>query len=99
MHNYAALFEENIVLQSTRHYIPHQTSKKNCVCSITELNNIVEHESGVTMLKNIVDNIEQLGQNNILINIATSCSTTSWVRKSWTTDRFHSVWLLSLLRS
>ena len=32
---------------------------------LTILNNVVEPESGVTMLKNIVENCEQCGQQNI----------------------------------
>ena len=40
--------------------IPH------CSRLLTILNNVVEPESGETMLKNIVDNCEQCGQQSIV---------------------------------
>ena len=38
----------------------------HCSELLTILNNVVEPESGVTILKNIVDNCEQCGQQNIV---------------------------------
>ena len=38
----------------------------HCLSLSTTLNNIVEPESGVTMLFNVVNNLEQCGQHNIV---------------------------------
>ena len=38
----------------------------HCSELLPKLNDVVEPESGVTMLKNIVDNCEQCGQQNIV---------------------------------
>ena len=37
----------------------------HCSRLLTILNNVIEPESGVTMLKNVVENCEQCGQQNI----------------------------------
>ena len=38
----------------------------HCLLLLTILNNVIEPESGETMLDNVVDNIEQCGQQNIV---------------------------------
>ena len=65
--------------------------------------NIVEHESGVTMLNNIIDNIKQCGQQNSVqscfINISTSCSFSAvYVNFNFTINFLHvSLYVLYLL--